>query len=259
MKIPLSLFVLLLGLSSTIAQDKTFPEDISKWVTTTASFAGSHPMWFAANRVGAIWEVYKDGKSIKVRRYDKRRNNLEIKFKDGILVSKNMGEFGASVMWQPTTGAAVEISKYPVKHFFEFSGNLYAFSGIAHMGTNIGQVLRFSREKDTWKIDLLCKLVDEPQLVVIESEKTCLILTYSGLCRVSTDGWIQLLVVSAEWEGLHPRSLVIGDDGFAYVGFSQRVAKVHLISGDTTYLVPYTEIFDEDLKLDSKLISEVGG
>lgn len=243
--------VLLVVLSANVTAEPAIPEKVSDWIPTDIDFAQMHPFYGAANRVGTVWDVYKDAGIVKVRKKVWKQDNPSIKVAGGKLLCANNGEFGSTVFWQPDGAEKAEISHAPVQQFFNVSDRIYAVSGIAHMGTNEGEVLAFERAGDKWAISRLCKLVDEPQIVAPEGTKTFLVLTYSSLCRVSTDGWIQLLVVSARWNGLHPRSLVVGDDGFAYAGFSQRIAKVDLKTGDTTYLIPYEGIFEEDMKTDS--------
>ncbi|MCB1086717.1 MAG: hypothetical protein KDM63_06705 [Verrucomicrobiae bacterium] len=229
--------------------DVGVPENISAWIETEASFVEGHPLWYAANGYGTVWDVYMAGGAIKVREY--RFEEQEVRTIDvpgGQLSCDNRGEWGAKVFWKPVGGDDVELSKHSVRRFFRVSESIFAIAGLAHMATNEGEVLRFSSEGKSWKVTRLCKLVDEPQVVAVENERTFLVLTYSGLSRVSLDGRQELLVVSAPWNGLHPRSLVVGNDGFAYVGFSQRVAKVDLETGDVRFLIPFEGIFEKDLE-----------
>ncbi|WP_395751200.1 hypothetical protein [Prosthecobacter sp.] len=243
--------VLLVVLSASVVAESAIPEKVSDWIPTDIDFAAMHPFYGAANRVGTVWDVYKSAGNVKVRKNAWKQDYPSIEVAGGKLLCANDGEFGSTVFWQPGKAEKVAISHDQVQEFFSVSDHIYALSGIAHGGTNVGEVLSFVRAEKTWAISRLCKLADEPQVAVPETTKTFLVLTYSSLCRVSIDGWIQLLVVSARWNGLHPRSLVVGDDGFAYVGFSQRIAKVDLKTGDTTYLIPYEGIFEDDVKIDS--------
>jgi hypothetical protein len=247
----LIVLVLLTVFSASIGAESNVPEKVSDWIPTDTVFGSMHPLWEAANRVGTVWDVYKSVGIIKVRKFVRKDGYPAVEVAGGKLLCENNGEFGSTVFWQPDGAERIAVSHDHVQHFFSISNRLYAISGIAHAGTNDGEVLSFVRAGNTWAASRLCKLVDEPQVAVPETTKTFLVLTYTGLCRVSLDGWIQLLVVSAEWSGLHPRSLVVGDDGFAYVGFSQRIAKVDLKTGNTTYLVPYEGIFENDLKTDT--------
>lgn len=189
--------VLLVVFSSSVAAESAIPEKVSDWIPTEIDFAQMHPFYGAANRVGTIWDVYKDAGVVKARKFTRKNDDIAIKLAGGKLLCANNGEFGSTVFWQPDGAEKIEISHAPVQQFFSVSDRIYAVSGIAHMGTNDGEVLAFERAGNKWAISRLCKLVDEPQIVVPEGTKTFLVLTYSSLCRVSTDGWIQLLVVSA--------------------------------------------------------------
>jgi len=234
-----------------LAEGRDAPPEVSKWIVTSKQLRAGTPLWYAANHVGTPWEFYKSGTVIKVRRYARSDAPAIFQADRGKLVSYDHGEFGSQVYWAPDKGVRVLLSKDHVREFFAVSGRIMAISGIAHMGKNIGEVLQFSPDGESWKISRLCSLPDEPQVAVQETAATFLVLTYSALCRVSSDGTLKILVASAQWDGLQPRSLVVGEDGFAYVGFSQRVAKVNLKTGKTIYLVPYAEIFEDDLKADT--------
>ncbi|MCB1061442.1 MAG: hypothetical protein KDN20_00815 [Verrucomicrobiae bacterium] len=230
-----------------LSADENVPEDISDWIEAKVEFEEGHPLWYAANGYGTVWDVYKVGNTIKVREFQTEEKSPTIDVPGGKLSCDNRGEWGATVFWKPEGGNEFTLSKHPVKQFFRVSEGIFAVAGLAHGSTNSGEVLLFSQEAESWKTTRLCKLIDEPQAVVVENERTFLVLTYSGLSRVSTEGWQKLLVVSAPWEGLHPRSLVVGNDGFAYVGFSQRVAKINLETGDARFLIPFEGIFERDL------------
>lgn len=251
-EITISFCILIACLLPSQAADREIPSDLSNWIVTNENIGFSTSNYYAANRVGTVWEVYKKDKVLKVREYFRGDADPMIKVSGGKLSCNNRGEFGSTVYWEPDGDSKVELTHDHVRQFLTLSSQVFAVSGIAHMGTNIGEVLKFDRVKDVWKISQICKLPDEPQIIVPETAEAFLVLTYSGLCRVSVKGWIQLIVISAPWTGLHPRSLVIGEDGFAYVGFSQRVAKINLKTGDATYLIPHKEIFEDDLKADSK-------
>lgn len=234
---------------SMVASGKDAPLDLSQWLPTKV--VPKKDMRFAANNCGTTWDVFLDAGIVKVRPYDDRgaSNPGEIlKLADGELYSENRGEWGTKVYWTPNTGKREQISNHQIKQFIKMGQRIFAVAGIAHMGTNIGEVLEVKRSSSDWTFQRLAELKDAPMLVIPETASTMLVLTYSSLSRIGLDGSSKLIVSDGEWDGLIPRSLVIDGKGFAYVGFKQRVAKVDLKTGNTVYLIPYPEIFDEDLK-----------
>jgi hypothetical protein len=240
-----SLLVALVAMTYS-ALGKEIPTSLSRWTPTAKRL--SKDEWYAANVNGTTWDVYLEGKDVKVRPYDfarERPSSLELR--DGRLISANRGEFGAAVFWAPNKGRRITISEDPVEQFIQLVPRIFAISGLAHMGLNFGEVLEFKRKASAWKVSRIAKLKDAPIKAIRENETNLLVLTYSSLSRVSLAGRTTLIVGHGEWDGLIPRSLAMDEKGFAYVGFRQRVGKVELKTGKVTYFIPYPEIFAEDL------------
>ncbi|HVF73203.1 MAG TPA: hypothetical protein VM940_16495 [Chthoniobacterales bacterium] len=223
------------------------PASLSEWVATEKKLTQDE--WFAANNHGTTWDVYLEKDQVKVRPYKFGRDTgASLKLSDGCLVSDNRGEFGATLFWKSNDGRKAKLSEDPIEQFIQVDSRILAISGLAHGGTNEGEVLELKRKGGDWKISRIAKLKDAPIKAIREAKTRLLVLTYSSLSRVSLDGGTKRIVPKGDWDGLIPRSLVMDGKGFAYVGFSQRVAKVDLKTGNVIYLVPSSEIFAEDLK-----------
>jgi len=226
---------------------REIPASLSQWIPTAKKL--SQDEWYAANNGGTTWDVYLEGEKVKIRRYDfGRETGATLKLDDGRLISDNRGEFGAAVIWESNEGRKSAISKQHIEQFIQLGTRVLAISGIAHLDTNIGEVVELKREASGWSVSRIAKLNDAPIKAIRESETSLLVLTYSTLSRVTLDGKTKVIVTKGDWDGLIPRSLIMDGKGFAYVGFSQRVAKVELKTGKVIYLIPYPEIFAEDLK-----------
>jgi hypothetical protein len=244
----LALLIFLVCSWSMVVGGKEVPSSLSQWLPTQTVLEGN---WLAANNCGTTWDVYLDAGIVKVRPYEHcGSSNLRglLKFADGNLYSENKGEWGTKVYWRPTTGKDEQISDIPVEQFIKMGKRFFAIAGLAHMGTNSGEVLEVKRTQSGWIFSRLAELIDAPLQIIPETDSTMLVLTYSSLSRIGLDGSSKLLVYHGDWDGLIPRSLLIDGKGFAYVGFTQRVAKVNLKTGNTVYLIPYPEIFEEDMK-----------
>ena len=226
---------------------KEIPPFLSDWVPTTKQLTEEE--WYAANNDGTTWDVYLEGEHVKVKPFDfaKQEEPISLKLQDGTLISDEQGEFGAAVFWESKKGRT-KLSEDHIRQFIQLGTRVFAISGLAHLGTDYGDFLELKRKGNGWRISRIAKLKDEPQKAVRESQTSLLVLTYSSLTRVSLDGSTKLIVQKGDWDGLIPRTLVMDGKGFAYVGFSQRVAKVELSTGKVVYLVPYAEIFENDLK-----------
>ena len=223
------------------------PASLSQWIPTAKKL--SQDEWFAANNEGTTWDVYLEGEDVKIRPYEfGRETGASLKLRDGYLISDNRGEFGATLLWELNDGRKSKISEHPIEQFIQLDTRVFAISGLAHLDTNIGEVVELKRKASGWRVSRIAKLKDAPIKAIRETKTSLLVLTYSSLSQVSLDGRTKLIVPKGEWDGLIPRSLIMDKKGFAYVGFSQRVAKVELKTGKVVYLIPYPDIFAEDLK-----------
>lgn len=243
------LLVILLAISySTFGEE--IPASISQWSPTSKKLTQDELL--AANNIGTTWEVFLEGEEVKIRPYDSSTEaDASLKLRDGRLISENRGEFGAAVYWESNDGKKSKISEHPIEQFIQLDARVFAISG--SIPGDIGEVVELNRTPGGWSVSRLAELKDTPIKVIKESETSLLVLTYSSLSRVWLKGKTEIIVPKGEWKGLSPRSLIMDGKGFAYVGFNQRVAKVELKTGKVIYLVPYPEIFADDLKRNKNL------
>jgi hypothetical protein len=148
---------------------------------------------------------------------------------DGWIVGFDGGEFGGSLWSFSENGKnSYKISEGHFGEFLRIGGRIFELEGIAHMGTNRGQVMEIMRDaKDLrWQVKTFVKLHDAPYVVVPYDDNSMLVVTHAGLVRVSIHGQIQIIQEDTFWGGLYPESAVLDSHGTLFIGMNQGVAKL---------------------------------
>ena len=75
-----------------------------------------------------------------------------------------------------------------------------------------------------------------------------LIVTCSGLVKVTLDGMVRHILKNTFWGGLYPSSAVLHDTNTLFVGMNQGVAEVSGLSGTPKlrWLVPSREYLESE-------------
>ena len=111
--------------------------------------------------------------------------------------------------------------------FLATDRGLLALEGLAHMGTNRGQLIQISRGKDgPWKSKPLVDLGDAPAAAAQDKDGNLLVVTYERLLRVRPDNRFDILIDKAFWAGLYPNSIVIEPEGDIDIGMRFGVARL---------------------------------
>lgn len=226
--------------------------------------------WYAANYSNHEWEVYLDDGIICAREYNPKKEIIGEKpqFKipdskqargrkytlhatDGWLIGYNAGEWGGSLWRFSEDGAKkYKISDDQINGFLQTSHGIYGLEGLAHLGISKGGIVKIIKNKKTnrWGSELFAKLHEAPDAVALDKDGSMIVVTTSGLVRVSSVGKVEILVKDTDWWGFYPNSIVLDSSGTAYIGMRQGVAKISLTPpSPTEWLIPSMKILEDDL------------
>jgi hypothetical protein len=140
--------------------------------------------------------------------------------RDGWLIGFDAGEYGGSLWWYASaTTAGVKLSSDNVLRLLPTAdeGVVLAVVGIAHMGLDVGRLLRFHYLNGAPHLAALADLGTQPQVVLLEPTGAALVLTNRALQRVQPDGAVTTLC-TVDYSGLYPTSMVVLRSGDIYVG-----------------------------------------
>ncbi len=131
------------------------------------------------------WEVVRCGDEARQKLVEpplEVRTFLE--FEGGYLVGYDSGEWGGGLYWYDRSGSLRQVvSKKHVRWMFRTPSGVFVFGGLAHMGGDVGEVLRLELTGDEWSSHGL-PLVSAPSALLFESESSALVAGRAGLSRV---------------------------------------------------------------------------
>ena len=236
------------------------------------------------------WIVYLDKNEIRViddRSYRYKQNLVNkklpfqieqsglidiVQLKDGYLVGLNNGEWGGGLYWYSKNGK----KKYkifdsafcsPVVQFIKRDNEIYAITGISHLGMSFGNIIKIEKEKKAWKLEEFVKLPNAPYAIQLDSKANMLVFTSSGLYSIDKEKNIDTLAIKMRrpivptieiellndtliiekeplqiypkwlWGFLYPTSMVIQYD-MVYVGMRGGVYKFDLTTKKEEWLQP---------------------
>jgi len=145
---------------------------------------------------------------------------------NGFLVGFDAGEHGGALWWFGSGGERrLRLSEENVIGFAELGGAPVAITGLSHLGMSRGKVIRLSPDgSDPWRVAAWVDLGGASQTFVSESPETVLVLTTSGLVRITACGDVSL-VAPAHYDVLYPSSMVVDDAGVVTIGMRQFTAR----------------------------------
>ena len=137
----------------------------------------------------------------------------------GFLVGFDAGEHGGALWWFGANGERRQrLAEENVIGFTDLGGVPVAITGHALTGISRGKVIRLSPDgSDAWRVAAWIDLGGASQTFVSESPETMLVLTTSGLVRVTACGDMSLLA-PAHYDVLYPTSMVVDDAGVVTIG-----------------------------------------
>jgi len=157
----------------------------------------------------------------------------------GLLVGYDSGEFGGGLLWFDDRGRWEQtITSANTLRLLATPRGPVAFTGVSHMMTDEGHVLRLARRGAGWR-SASRRLPGAPRVVLAQPDDSILVVTTEDLVRLTTDLRVVHLHHGA-WRELYPSTLVEDTDGSFFIGM--RYAVAHLRPGPSgmteEWLVP---------------------
>jgi hypothetical protein len=146
---------------------------------------------------------------------------------DGWLIGLDVGEFGGGLWWFSSDGKSKEkLSAENIIGFTKTSIGVFAFTGLAHLSNDNGEVVKIVGVKNApRKIETLVNLGSAPRAFITESNDSFLILTTKSLVRVKLSGTM-VKILSTRYGQLYPNSMVVSPSGIIYIGMRHFVTRL---------------------------------
>ena len=122
---------------------------------------------------------------------------------DGWLVGTNFGEFGGSLWWIGRRGAVRHLARANVIELVTLGSDLYVVSGLAHMGSDTGDLLRVRQTRRGVVVEHALELPSSPERIW-PREEALFVGTLRGIVKVDAD----LTITLAPCEGGPPEGFV---------------------------------------------------
>ncbi|MNK03414.1 hypothetical protein D3C87_212610 [compost metagenome] len=242
---------------------KSFGQVITKesFIEIELPIPGTTEWYKLNNKYEKPIRVFIDSDTLKIELIRETSGDTKHELSDGLLLSKNRGEFGGGLFYKPFDKKIKqifidgEINKERVKlsniglfsssvkdaknelsyfrlsggninSFFKFKDTLYFTSGLAHMLTNTGTLTKLATSKTKFAMSKVLDLEGAPMTEVVIND-TIIFITFDGLLVVKEFQKI-INLKKQFWASLYPNSVVYLDKKSIYIGMRGCYAKVDL-------------------------------
>jgi hypothetical protein len=179
-----------------------------------------------ANWTGDTWQVAlaTDGAALVIRP-DRERFVDTAEVPGGRLTAVNHGEFGGEVWWEPSDGARERVASVNLVEFVPTRGGLLGLTGLAHLGTDHGELVRFDPQPGGgWSMRSVLSLGSAPHAYAPLADDTLLVVTTAALVTVHPSTTPRVLHRNDVWPSLYANSVVRDRTGVTYIGMRSAVA-----------------------------------
>lgn len=221
------------------------------------------PEWYKLNNNSEKpIKVFISGDTLKVELTKEYYGDTKYQLTNGLLLSKNGGEFGGGLFYKPldkkikrifingevnselVKPSNIDLFSPPIKDtkkefgyfrlpggninsFFKFKDTLFFTNGLAHMGTNVGGLTKIAISgKDKFIFTRVLDLEGAPMTETIIND-TLLFITYDGLLVVK-DFTKVVNLKKQFWASLYPNSVAYLDERNVFIGMRGCYAKIDL-------------------------------
>lgn len=193
--------------------------------------------WYKSNHSSESWVIYKDKDVLKIRNDHKYNIITTYDVGDGYFRGTNRGEYGGNLEYvsKNILKRSYEILDGNVVSIFNYNDGIYVLEGLTHMGINEGRIYQLNKDYRRWSAKEMFNLNDSPQVYTITEDNELLIVTFSGLFKISDMKNIEHITKDAFWQSLIPTSIVV-DEKIVYIGMRGGIAKVNLDNKDILWL-----------------------
>lgn len=190
--------------------------------------------WRLANRNPVDYVVTDHAGQLAVteQRNFRRPPSANVPFHGKSLLGTNNGEWGGTLSVVDTDGTATVLVPDNVVQLLPEQDALFAFTGLAHLGSDRGAVYRIADQDGQVTAQKLTLLPGAPAVVTAERNDrgylAFLVVTTDGLVSFNpTYSEMKVLAIDQFWHGLYPNSTVLLD-GQLVIGMRSGVAVISL-------------------------------
>lgn len=212
-----------------------------------ANHAGNH--WTFVSK-GGNWEIVQndyskekgDTLSLSAEIVDKnlidlKANRFVKRTPDGYLVGLHKGEFGGGLYFIKSDGLdGYKIADHlNIRNIFEYKARYFALEGLAHLGSQRGQIIEIFQEDNVWKYKPMSALIEAPALITdFGNEK--LIVTSQYILKLGEDLKVtEVLKAPFYWGMLYPSSILV-DNTDLYLAMRQGLLKIKSFDSAPEYI-----------------------
>lgn len=221
------------------------------------------PEWYKLNsKYEKPIKVFIDNDTLKIGLTKETYGDTKYQLSNGLLLSKNGGEFGGGLFYKPfdkkikrifingelnreqVMPTNIDLFSPPIKDtknefgyfrlsggninsFFKFKDTVYFTNGLAHMGINVGTLTKLiDLEKNKFILSKALDLEGAPMAETIVND-TIIFITFDGLLVVKELKKV-INLKKQFWASLYPNSVAYLDDKNLYIGMRGCYAKIDL-------------------------------
>ena len=151
-----------------------------------------------------------------------RKSDSKLKFKDGLLIGSNHGEWGGKLKYK-VGKKEIAIKEGNILALFELNGKTYFLEGLAHLSTNYGAIYEVEYSNKTFNYKKVLQLPDEPEVFQIFNKKIY-IATFENFIIVNN--WKIENEITGFWSSLYPNSIIIENENHIFIGIRGGIVEI---------------------------------
>jgi hypothetical protein len=155
-----------------------------------------------------------------------RRRADTLKVDGGRLIGFDGGEFGGRISWQPDSGGEQGVASVNPHALIQLRDTVWALTGLAHLTSNKGQLIRLDRVGTGWRVGETIDLGAAPEAIVRLPGDTLLVLAVGRLISISPSHRVEVLHENRMWIYTYPTNLIRDRAGAVYLGMMSGVARL---------------------------------
>jgi hypothetical protein len=140
-----------------------------------------------------------------------RNNTFNVSF--GTIIGTNLGEWGGELFFRSDYGIKTyTIIRDNVVEIFMYKGDIYVLTGLSHLRSSRGKIIRLKYSEEIWVVDLTIDLESCPSSQTIFDD--CLyILTEDGITIFDGNNAKKIISGKLEtWRYLEPKTIYINNE-----------------------------------------------
>ena len=167
--------------------------------------------WQCANYASVEYAVSGGGASaLDIRAVSSQgQPERQLALADGTLYGSNHGEWGGKIEWQAKgSRERVQVHGDNTQALFARGDEVFALTGLSHLGMDHGELVRLRRSAGGWKAEKILDLGTAPYASYRLDDDRVLVASGQGLSTVDFGKpAVSRLHRNADWQGVYPNSV----------------------------------------------------